>query len=323
MEQLSFTPKVQAHLDEFFSRPHPAGTVATFDLDGTCVHHDTGEALLHSMAESGDLDLQAILDSPEIWRLLDEYRAVSDPRPAIMAAIKDPTLKPACAKAIIAAYWQLLAQAGMSVASSCAAFLLAGKTIDEVRSLSRKVIMSEIERPLATQAIKGYSGDPSPLFVPAGLRSYQPMRDLVRHLKETGIECWIVSGTNRWTVEVYSEMFLGIPDNRILGITPRVRGNCIQGETDPDYPITVGAGKVAAIDRFIGRKPIFAAGDSTGDWEMLMAASEFCLVIDKGDTEMRRRISARGHSGERKWAIQPRFIDPPRPAGSITGECHP
>jgi phosphoserine phosphatase len=146
------------------------------------------------------------------------------------------------------------------------------------------------------------------------------MCDLVHRLNAAGIACWIISATNRWTVEVYAEMFLAIPAERVLGITPRIRGGRIQGEADPAFPVTVGAGKVAAIDSGIGRRPIFAAGDSTGDWEMLETATDLCLVIDHGDVEMGRRIVARRQAGERRWVMQPRFIDPPQPAYVSFGE---
>lgn len=313
MEQAAFIPEVRARLDEFIGCPHPTGAVATLDLDGTCEHRDTGEALLHAMAQTGQLDWEAILDSPEIWRPFDEYRAVTNPRQAIVNAMTDPTQRQRGAKAVITAYRDLIAQAGKSAAYSWAAFLLAGKTVDEVRSLSRSVITAEIEQPLGTHAIEGYPGDPDPLFVAAGLRPYQPMRDFVRRLNAAGIACWIISATNRWTVEVYADMFLAIPAERVLGITPRIRGGRIQGEADPAFPVTVGVGKVAAIDRFICRRPIFAAGDSTGDWEMLETATDLCLVIDHGDVEMGRRIAARRQAGERRWVVQPRFIDPPQP----------
>lgn len=311
MDQLPFTPEVQSYLDDYLSRRHHHGSVATFDLDGTCEHRDTGEAVLYTMARTGQFHWEAILDSPEIWRPFDEYQAVLNPRQAIVDAMTDPSCQPRCAKAIIAAYWELLTHAGKSAAYSWAAYLFAGKTVDEVRSISRATITAETERTLGVTAIEGYRGDPHPLSIPVGLRPYEPMRNLVRRLHAARIECWIVSATNRWTVEVYADMFLGIPAGRILGITPRIRGGHIQGESDPAVPITVGAGKAAAIDRFIGRRPIFAAGDSIGDWEMLEAASDLCLVIDHGDAEMRRRIAARKQAEERTWIIQPRFIDPP------------
>lgn len=104
---------------------------------------------------------------------------------------------------------------------------------------------------------------------------YQPMVELLAYLRANGFKTFIVSGggvdfMRPWTGKAY-----GIPPEQVVGSS-----GVTQYEMQPNgIPVLKklpkiefvddGPGKPVGINRFIGRQPIFAFGNSDGDKEML------------------------------------------------------
>jgi hypothetical protein len=103
---------------------------------------------------------------------------------------------------------------------------------------------------------------------------YQPMLDLLAYLRANGFKIYIVSGgevefMRAWTEEVY-----GIPPEQVIGTS-------FTGEYqyNAGKPVIMrlpklahyddGPGKPVSIESVIGRRPIFAFGNSDGDQQML------------------------------------------------------
>lgn len=104
---------------------------------------------------------------------------------------------------------------------------------------------------------------------------YQPMLELLDYLRANEFKSFIVSGTGADFIRVFAEETYRIPPERVVGSTTVVEFRL--GESGPmlmKIPevevLSDGAGKPMAIDRFIGRRPIFAFGNSDGDKEMLV-----------------------------------------------------
>ena len=104
---------------------------------------------------------------------------------------------------------------------------------------------------------------------------YQPMLELLDYLRANEFKSFIVSGTGADFIRVFAEETYRIPPEQVVGSTTVVEFTL--GETGPmlmKIPevevLSDGAGKPVAIDRFIGRRPIFAFGNSDGDKEMLV-----------------------------------------------------
>ena len=104
---------------------------------------------------------------------------------------------------------------------------------------------------------------------------YQPMLELLSFLRDKGFKTFIVSGGGAEFMRVFSEKVYGIPPEQVVGST-----GVLKFEYDPDGKpllrrlpevdfVNNKAGKPVAIERFIGRQPIFAFGNSDGDKEML------------------------------------------------------
>jgi len=104
--------------------------------------------------------------------------------------------------------------------------------------------------------------------------AYQPMLELLDYLRANGFKTFIVSGGGIDFMRVSTEEVYGIPPEQVVGSV----GKTIL-ETRDGRPVLVKQpgidfiddkeGKPIGIDRFIGRRPIAALGNSDGDLAML------------------------------------------------------
>ena len=103
---------------------------------------------------------------------------------------------------------------------------------------------------------------------------FQPMLELLDHLRANGFRTWIISGGGMefmrpWTEEVY-----GIPPEQVVGSSIKMAfemtdtGPVILRLPEIDF-INDKEGKPVGIEKFIGRKPVAAFGNSDGDLQML------------------------------------------------------
>ena len=124
--------------------------------------------------------------------------------------------------------------------------------------------------------------------------NYRPaMNQLIAILQQAGVETWIVSASNGWSIKAAAP-FAGIDPARTLGIMTAVVDGFIT--TEPVHPVTSGAGKVAATRDVIGARPLFAFGDSMGDFELLDDAIQPMVVgeFGKSNTEVIQVARKRG-----------------------------
>ncbi|MGG4603593.1 HAD family hydrolase [Paenalcaligenes sp. Me131] len=104
---------------------------------------------------------------------------------------------------------------------------------------------------------------------------YQPMLELMEYLRENGYKTYIVTGGGQDFVRTYSDRVYGIPPEQIAGTSFST-----QFKYDKDGKAFLAlqpslffnddfGGKAEGIGLFIGKRPHFSAGNSTGDREML------------------------------------------------------
>lgn len=99
---------------------------------------------------------------------------------------------------------------------------------------------------------------------------YQPMLALLAHLRANGFKTYIVSGGGQEFMRPWTETVYGIPPEQVIGSNAELRFELRDGQ-----PVLVrlakvvlvddAAGKPVGIQRFIGRRPILAFGNSDGD----------------------------------------------------------
>lgn len=103
---------------------------------------------------------------------------------------------------------------------------------------------------------------------------YQPMLELLAHLRANGFKTFIVSGGGIDFMRPWTERVYGIPPEQVIGSSLKAAYEVREGKPvivkRPELNfIDDKAGKPVGIHQQIGRRPIFAAGNSDGDFEML------------------------------------------------------
>jgi phosphoglycolate phosphatase-like HAD superfamily hydrolase len=103
---------------------------------------------------------------------------------------------------------------------------------------------------------------------------YVPMQELLAYLREKGFKTFIVSGGSIEFMRPWAEKAYGIPPEQIIGTISETKFSLVDGKPvlirSPKIEfIDDGPGKPVGIYRAIGRQPIFAFGNSDGDWQML------------------------------------------------------
>jgi hypothetical protein len=121
------------------------------------------------------------------------------------------------------------------------------------------------------------------------------MCELLAWLRAKGFKTFIVSGggvefMRPWTDEVY-----GIPPEQVVGSSVIARFELRDGQPvlvkEPKVEfIDDGVGKPVGINRFIGRRPILAFGNSDGDLQMLQyttiaPGTRLGLIVHHTDAE--------------------------------------
>ena len=105
--------------------------------------------------------------------------------------------------------------------------------------------------------------------------TYQPMQEVLVYLRANGFKTYIVIGGGQDFVRVYSERVYGIPPEQVVGTA----GGTKYGYDEDGAPVLTkepklllndnDAGEPEGIHLMIGRRPVAAFGNSTGDRQML------------------------------------------------------
>jgi phosphoglycolate phosphatase-like HAD superfamily hydrolase len=104
---------------------------------------------------------------------------------------------------------------------------------------------------------------------------YQPMLELLAYLRANGFKTFIVSGGGIEFMRPWTDKVYGIPPEQVVGSSGVVKFQ-MGADGKPELMklakiefVDDGPGKPVGINRFIGRRPIFAFGNSDGDLQML------------------------------------------------------
>lgn len=142
---------------------------------------------------------------------------------------------------------------------------------------------------------------------------YQPMLELLAYLRANGFKTFIVSGGGIEFMRVFAERVYGIPPEQVIGSS-----GVTHYEFNDGKPVLIkdaklefvddGPGKPAGINRFIGRRPLLAFGNSDGDRQMLQwtaARSGVSLValIHHTDAEREFAYDRQSHVGRLDQAL--------------------
>ena len=124
---------------------------------------------------------------------------------------------------------------------------------------------------------------------------YQPMIELLSYLREYKFKTFIVSGGGVEFMRAWVETAYGIPPEQVVGSMGKHQFELRDGRPillklpGVDF-VDDTTGKPVGIQRFIGRRPIFAFGNSDGDYQMLQwtaggSGHRFMGIVHHTDTE--------------------------------------
>lgn len=133
---------------------------------------------------------------------------------------------------------------------------------------------------------------------------FQPMLELLAYLRAEGFKTYIVSGGGVDFMRVFTEEVYGVPPEQVVGSELKVKYELQDGvpvimkDSALDF-IDDKEGKPAGIYQHIGRRPVFAGGNSDGDQQML----EY-TTIPRGPSDKSARFGLLVHHDDaaREWA---------------------
>jgi phosphoserine phosphatase len=124
---------------------------------------------------------------------------------------------------------------------------------------------------------------------------YQPMLEVLAHLRANGYKTFIVSGGGIEFMRPWAEQVYGVLPEQVVGTTGglkfEIRSSTPVIEKLPTLVLNDDkAGKPVGIQRHIGRRPVMCFGNSDGDYEMLRwttagSGPRFGLIVHHTDAK--------------------------------------
>jgi phosphoglycolate phosphatase-like HAD superfamily hydrolase len=143
---------------------------------------------------------------------------------------------------------------------------------------------------------------------------FQPMVELLKYLRENHFKTFIVSGGEEGFMCPWVEQAYGIPCEQVIGTTLK-----IVYEVENDTPrlsrlpelkfLDDGKGKPVGIQEQIGKRPVFTAGNSDGDYEMLQWTTtgtgypRFGMIVHHTDSVREWAYDRKSHIGHLERAL--------------------
>jgi phosphoserine phosphatase len=142
---------------------------------------------------------------------------------------------------------------------------------------------------------------------------YQPMLELLAFLRANGFKTYIVSGGGVEFMRAFAEKVYGVPPEQVVGSSIRTKYEVRDGRPviarlpEIDF-IDDKAGKPVGIQKFIGRRPVMAFGNSDGDFEMLEWTTagpgpRFGLIVHHDDAQREWAYDRDSHVGRLKRGL--------------------
>jgi hypothetical protein len=142
---------------------------------------------------------------------------------------------------------------------------------------------------------------------------YQPMLELLAYLRANGFKSYIVSGGGVEFMRVWTEQVYGIPPEQVVGSTIKTQFEMRDGKPvlmrlpEVDF-IDDHGGKPIGINKFIGRRPLLAFGNSDGDHQMLQwtaagSGPHFMGLVHHTDAEREWAYDRTSHIGQLDKAL--------------------
>lgn len=173
-------------------------------------------------------------------------------------------------------------------------YLFTGMDVDYVSKITEEANDYALSIPIgrydiaSSDVLRGKAGKVLKTGYKSGLRTQPETMELMKALRDNGIEVYICSASSEDVVRVFAsnpKYGYNVKPENVIGMRLEKSAD---GKYLPiykkDYPQTQAAGKTKAIKLLLAPKydnkgPIFVAGDSNGDYDMATDFSETQLVL--------------------------------------------
>ena len=152
---------------------------------------------------------------------------------------------------------------------------------------------------------------------------YKPMVELLEYLRANGFKTYIVSGGGIDFMRPVTQELYGIPPEQVVGTSVVTKyelqdGKPVLIKMPEIFFIDDKEGKPIGIQKFIGKRPVFASGNSDGDYEMLLwtttgPGKRFGLLLHHDDAKREYAYDRKSHigkldkaldaAGKNKWVV--------------------
>lgn len=325
LQRLNWSQRNYEALNEFLAGVR-AGEIAVFDWDNTCIFGDIGDAVfrhqaLHLEFKFGPERLREII--PDQVNGIGRVRINGQAFP--LRQVKEQ---------VVHAYEKIAGRALAEIRSSdayrdfSAGLLALNRGLEEtpgigcefaylwtinffegfrpleVRRLAAEVIRGELGSRLQNQT---WSDSRQRLLYrwTAGFRPFPEMADLSQVLKKAGCRVVVSTASNPLIVESMLP-HTGFAAERVIGQTSGLARGRMLGTLAPGLQSNFGGGKVENLRSRLEREPVFAAGDSPGDYEMLTAfpGTRLKLLIRRPRPGKMAALYRRALSGDPHFLLQ-------------------
>jgi phosphoserine phosphatase len=307
-----------------------SGDIAVFDWDNTCIFGDIGEALLrhqvlHLAFKFGPERLREII--PDQVLGIDHININGQPWPL-------PKVK----RQIVSAYQKIFGRK-LAEIRACAAHrdfsasllaltrgfeetpgigcafayawtvnFLQGFGPAEVRRLAAEVIENELQIGIQNRSMSD-SEEQLLYRWTAGIRPFPEMADLARVLTNAGCRVIISTASNPLIIETMMQR-TGFVSKQVIGMASQIENGIFLGVLAPGLALNFGPGKAENLRQMLDQEPVFAAGDSSGDYEMLTAfpGTRLKLLIRRGQPGKIAALYEKALAGNPHYLLQD--VDP-------------
>jgi len=166
-------------------------------------------------------------------------------------------------------------------------FLCEGMTKSEVQKMAIEALNDALARKSEKVTLKNATdidrkASVSSYTYKAGIRLSLGIVDMMSKMRATGWKVWVVSASFEPVIQAVGAINgYDVPEDRVIGVRLQTDASgkyIAKLSEEPGYELTQRMGKATVIRNFIKQAPLFVAGDSDGDFEMMTQFPETKLL---------------------------------------------
>jgi hypothetical protein len=325
LQRLNWNQRNYEALNDFLAGVRP-GDIAVFDWDNTCICGDIGEAVfryqaLHLEFKFHPEQLRAIIPDQvsgishiningQIWPLPKIKGQIVSAYEKIfghdLMEILDSDVHRDFSAGLLALNRGLDETPGIGCefAYPWTINFLAGFTPAEVCRLAVKVIDNELQSGIQDCSM---SDSRKQLLYrwTAGIRSFPEMADLAMVLKKAGCRVIISTASNPLLIETMMQR-TGFAAAQVIGMASQIENGILQSTLAPGLAPNFGPGKAENMRQLLDHDPVFAAGDSEGDYEIVTTfpGTRLKLLIRRRQPGKMAVLYKKALAGDRQYLLQ-------------------